>query len=1085
MKMIMGYYKAFFWMLSAFVLASCGSGGDSSVPLAGISANTLQLSLSSPTVTAAAPVTVTATVLSPTAAPVAGQPVQFSTQLGGLSATTATTNASGIATVTLTAGSVAGPSAVVAKFTDSSGNQRQVSQVFTTAGDAAGGTDPGTTPTVSFALNLQLLNAAGASTGSTAAPISASNPGTVKVTVMRNGVPQPNQIVKVASDLGTVSPSSGSALTDSSGVATLAFRAGNVEGAGTIVANFQNNEGSATASKTFNTLGDDTSSGSVSTGLKMTLVLRNQLDTSSITAITGAAPGLLKARLTDSANVPQAGKVVTFTTSLGDINPATGTALTDANGYALVNLSAGTLGGAGTARATFGTASADVSFTTDGSGGVSGSAGSLSSLGLFSASTGGVIISQVTSSQDGFYRVQARDSNGNGVPNLIITFTTDIGELSPSNGKALTNAGGVAVIRIKAGDSDGPGLVRASTSISGATFSDSQVLTVKQDELALGRGTGGGFVEGSLLLSTNSLPAGSTATVTANIQNLTLGTSHNTPVSVTFRSNCSLNNTAEIDSTIISQSGVATATYRGLTGCSSDVITAEAVLNGETRTAQVTLTVLAAPPSSISFVNADPMTIAIKGTGGSGRLESSDVVFEVRNAVGAPVGAGVAVNFSLNTLLGGLSFSNGLGTDSAVTDVAGRVKATVLAGTVPTPVRVTARLAGAAPQPETVSDALSVSTGLPVQNAFSVAVSVSNPSPAAGSHDGTTVAVTARAADHFNNPVPNGTVIQFISELGLIGPQCQTQNGACSVDWVSSGARSARYDPARAGRTGSGLTSDQKDLQGLKTQMDGIHDRYGRSTILAYAVGEESFIDANTNNRYDNGEVLFANLPEAFRDDNENGIRDNDETFIDFNENGSYSNAAAFDGGVTPAYNGTLCTAAAAVNHCKSLVNVRSSNVIVLSTERLQLYIYADSPNVDFTNFAWTAPGGGAPSAWASTVATGTSFNGVLTAPYLAIAANGEALRLSQAQLSTSAAVLSVLLADLNGNAPAVGATVTLNPGSARAVGLTTCTVESRTEPKWCRFVLTGPDTPPTAVQPVTLTVKSGAEEFTRTIGIQ
>ena len=49
--------------------------------------------------------------------------------------------------------------------------------------------------------------------------------------------------------------------------------------------------------------------------------------------------------------------------------------------------------------------------------------------------------------------------------------------------------------------------------------------------------------------------------------------------------------------------------------------------------------------------------------------------------------------------------------------------------------------------------------------------------------------------------------------------------------------------------------------------------RAGRATVLATAIGEESFTDTNGNGSFDNGEV-FADLPERYLDENENGVRD-------------------------------------------------------------------------------------------------------------------------------------------------------------------------------------------------------------------
>jgi hypothetical protein len=59
---------------------------------------------------------------------------------------------------------------------------------------------------------------------------------------------------------------------------------------------------------------------------------------------------------------------------------------------------------------------------------------------------------------------------------------------------------------------------------------------------------------------------------------------------------------------------------------------------------------------------------------------------------------------------------------------------------------------------------------------------------------------------------------------------------------------------------------------------------------LAYALGEESFIDLNGNGIYDPGTAdTFTDMPEPFLDANENGVRDTNEEFIDTNADGLYS----------------------------------------------------------------------------------------------------------------------------------------------------------------------------------------------------
>ncbi|MEW8413071.1 MAG: hypothetical protein AB2728_08140, partial [Candidatus Thiodiazotropha sp.] len=90
----------------------------------------------------------------------------------------------------------------------------------------------------------------------------------------------------------------------------------------------------------------------------------------------------------------------------------------------------------------------------------------------------------------------------------------------------------------------------------------------------------------------------------------------------------------------------------------------------------------------------------------------------------------------------------------------------------------------------------------------------------------------------------------------------------------------------------------------------------GRLTILATMLGEESFIDANGNGVLDAGDPAFSNIPEAFRDDNEDGEKHPTyEEFVDFNTNGIYDDADS-----DTDYNGVLCCDAAAVATAEAAV---------------------------------------------------------------------------------------------------------------------------------------------------------------------
>jgi hypothetical protein len=203
----------------------------------------------------------------------------------------------------------------------------------------------------------------------------------------------------------------------------------------------------------------------------------------------------------------------------------------------------------------------------------------------------------------------------------------------------------------------------------------------------------------------------------------------------------------------------------------------------------------------------------------------------------------------------------------------------VNSGTIATSVRVTATVTGTTIS--TQSDQLVVATGLPAQDAMSI--SSTNLNSESWDYDGTTLTVTARMGDHFKNPV-KGVAVYFTTSGGNIDPYCTTDiTGACSVTWRSQAPRPYAYN-ASTNPVGP--------------------PRNGQATILAYAVGEEGFLDSNGNGVADgscapipDGTGLlpsrqcgeFTDWSEAFLDQNWNGVRDPLETFIDFNNDGVFN----------------------------------------------------------------------------------------------------------------------------------------------------------------------------------------------------
>lgn len=413
----------------------------------------------------------------------------------------------------------------------------------------------------------------------------------------------------------------------------------------------------------------------------------------------------------------------------------------------------------------------------------------------------------------------------------------------------------------------------------------------------------------TLAAGVSSLSAGGTTSVTATIKDSSGALYTAQPVDVTFTSTCVGQGLATIDSPVTAAAGTAIANYTAK-GCSgSDTIVAAATVASNAVSATAAVTVQAPVPVAIQYVSSTPAEIGLKGYG---LAEASVVKFQVTDSSGAPV-AGQVVDFSLDSTTGGVSLT----ATSATSDNNGYASVTVNSGTVATTVRVTAALASY-PTITTQSYPLVISTGIADQDSFSLAADKLNPE--AWSVDGATVTLTVHAADHFNNPVPDGSAVYFTAEGGQVQSQCTTTNGACSVTWTSANPRPAD----------------------------------GRVTVLATMKGEESFVDSNGNGVYDAGET-FTDLPEAFRDDNEDGsyTAGVDGYFDDYNQNGIYDTA-------TGKYKGVLCN-----SNCDTAksIDVRAGVVLVMARSNLSVTI---SPS------AITAPGSAT-----LTICSDFSFNGV------------------------------------------------------------------------------------------------------------
>jgi hypothetical protein len=444
----------------------------------------------------------------------------------------------------------------------------------------------------------------------------------------------------------------------------------------------------------------------------------------------------------------------------------------------------------------------------------------------------------------------------------------------------------------------------------------------------MGNGSGSSFQSGMIGISSTTVSAGGSTSLQVSIVDQTGVLYTAAAVTITFSSTCISQGLAGVTAsgstsagstanTVVTTTGTADATYTAK-GCGgSDVITASATIGSTSLSATGTVTVAAAATGSIQFVSATPTTIGLKGT----KNVTSTLIFKVVDATGAPK-PGVSVSFALSTTVGGMSLSPASATSAAD----GTVQTVVSSGTVHTSVTVTASIAS--PALSTQSSSLTVTTGIPASNTFSIAVGPASYSGGTSTQacsnieaydiDGVTIPVTVSLADRYGNPVTDGTAVSFFTDGGKIQGSCLTGSGsgntgsgtgACTVTWTSEDPRPSPTMPEPS-------TSAAP----------------GRTMVLATAIGEESFTDVGETGFYQSGDP-FVNLGEPYDDANENAKYDVGEYYL------NYDNQSTYQGVVTGApFVGITCTGTSPGSTCtESELALGAEHLIIMSTGEVSL----------------------------------------------------------------------------------------------------------------------------------------------------
>ncbi|MBQ4832552.1 hypothetical protein J8L70_04795 [Pseudoalteromonas sp. MMG010] len=949
-------------IMLSFLLTACGSGDETlsrdSVDDSADAEYELTLSaynnadVASNSVSADSPLEVWA-LLELDGAAVSGEFVTFTLDgdVGELdpSSGSSLTQSDGVAVIQLNAGSVEGAGIVTASYTIDdvtyTGNF-----AFQSSGDEEDDTDDS-----GYELTLEGYNSDGVESNS----VTASSPIDLRATLALDGDTLAGRRITFTldDDIGLLSPTSGTSLTQADGIASLQLTAGTVEGAGVVTASYTLNDVTYSDTFEFQSSGDEEDDISVSgtTLLEVSILDAAGNKFTSDNPVTSDNQGIVTATLT-SDGVPLSDQLISFSTNFtGEITPVLGTASTNDSGEASVTLNSGDLKGAGQVVASYtsstDTISSTMVFYSSGDGASDDESEFTVTVLLLTgcnadwddnrsavrldptdASTGCSVVHNISSTDLGEIYVEVVDQqSGDGSAYSLVNVETNLGSILPSSGAALTDAQGVALLKLQPGDTGGAGTINATAQ----NESDSINFAVGTADLTLEVDNG---LEQDDAGNDIPLNAGGSTVIVVTLLDEE-GELFTTATDVEFSSTCYINEQAEIDDSVKSSGGIASATYQAK-GCSGDdTVTISVETGGENFTASTVISIEESPIQSIQFVQVSESFIALP-PGEGGLPTQSEVEFQLFDQDGLPA-TQQRIDFKLTDSIGAASLTQ----LSADTDDDGFVSTSVTSGVVPGPIVVkacyvstddlasldegddltcwtddydlcmeepdneicpdgTLHLIPLSEQISSVSSQITLNSGVTDQNSFDASPVTFNTNSL--NYNGVTTDITVYFGDQFNHFNADGVEATVIAEAGVIGSEsddtfCQTSDATCTVTWRSQGDIPF-YDYKWGNRIGE-IDGDASTTEGINPKTETVNcDPYfsaaapciggitrakndadgvvmgGRVSVLAITKGQENFVDEEssdgvkrTNGLFDIGEYYASyDLSEAFNDHNEN-----------------------------------------------------------------------------------------------------------------------------------------------------------------------------------------------------------------------
>lgn len=435
-------------------------------------------------------------------------------------------------------------------------------------------------------------------------------------------------------------------------------------------------------------------------------------------------------------------------------------------------------------------------------------------------------------------KVKVTDKAGKGISGAVVTFSGEGVVFGTTNAAVLTNADGEASISIKPQDLNTTGAyqISATANYNGTSATTSPYNFSLQ---------AANIVLVGMVAATTNLESGASTNITLKTQDANTKVNQNN-VTVSFSTSCGTFEPAIVAS---SNQGDVTTSYKAI-GTDGKLCEGKQTIRASGSNipeSKVEVNIAATEANSLVYTTTNAVNLGIKN---SGSAASGQIEFTLY-ANGTPA-ANKDVNIELVRAPEDLSFIS-LGNRAIKTvksDPNGKVVVTLYPGDKPGPVEIKATLVSNNTV-SALSKNVAVSTGRVTQDGFSLSVSKN---ALQNRVDGDSATINVMLRDRTGNPVPNGTVVSFVSEGGVVTPNCSTTGGRCSV------------------------TLSVQDPRPLDN----------RVTVLAYVEGDKQYIDKNGNNLYDEGEPFAklvndssgklveenTNIGDFFRDDNENNQYD-------------------------------------------------------------------------------------------------------------------------------------------------------------------------------------------------------------------